>query len=84
MNIGNLVKMANQIGAFFEAMPDRAQAVADVAAHLQRAWEPRMRTALVEHLDGPGGGDLKAIVREAVNTHRGALAPNPAPDSARG
>ncbi|HUW37462.1 MAG TPA: formate dehydrogenase subunit delta [Rhodocyclaceae bacterium] len=83
MNIGNLVKMANQIGAFFEAMPDRAQAVADVAAHLQRSWEPRMRAALLDHLDGQDGGDLKAIVREAVIAHRGALAPDPAPADAR-
>ncbi|OIQ94634.1 NADH-dependent formate dehydrogenase delta subunit FdsD [mine drainage metagenome] len=83
MNIENLVKMANQIGAFFEAMPDRTQAVADVAAHLQRSWEPRMRAALVAHVDGQGG-DLRAIVRAAVIAHRGALAPDPAPADARG
>jgi hypothetical protein len=35
MNLEKLIAMANQIGAFFEAMPDREQAVADVASHLQ-------------------------------------------------
>ena len=75
MNVENLVRMANQIGAFFEAMPDRAQAVSDVATHLQRSWEPRLRSALLAHLDAQGGGDLKPIVREAVTAHRDALSP---------
>jgi hypothetical protein len=38
--------MANQIGAFFEAQPDQTQAAKDVAAHIQRNWEARMRKAL--------------------------------------
>ena len=45
MNISNLIKMANQIGAFFEAMPNHEQAVKDIAAHIQRSWDPRMRAA---------------------------------------
>lgn len=63
MNSANLIKMANQIGAFFEPMPDRAQAVKDIAAHIQRNWEPRMRAGLLQH-----GGDaaLSPIVREAL------------------
>jgi FdhD protein len=44
MNPDHLIRMANQIGAFFEAMPDREQAVKDVADHLRRTWDPRMRT----------------------------------------
>lgn len=45
MNPTNLIKMANQIGAFFEAMPDRQQAVRDVASHITRSWEPRQSSA---------------------------------------
>jgi hypothetical protein len=45
MHIDNLVKMANQIGTFFEAMPDRDEALGDIASHLKRFWEPRMRRA---------------------------------------
>jgi formate dehydrogenase subunit delta len=81
MNIDNLVKMANQIGTFFEAEPDRDQALADIAGHIKRSWEPRMRRALLEHIDrdgGSGGGSsggsqLKDIVMEAVRVHRDPL-----------
>ncbi len=71
MNPANLIKMANQIGAFFEAMPDREQAIKDVAAHIQRNWEPRMRSRLLEHLAASGNGELKDVVREAVPLIRG-------------
>lgn len=66
MNPAKLIKMANQIGAFFEAMPNREQAVKDIAAHIQRNWEPRMRTALLEHISNDGGAELSSIVREAL------------------
>ncbi|HPL79530.1 MAG TPA: formate dehydrogenase subunit delta, partial [Burkholderiaceae bacterium] len=33
MNADNLVIMANQIGSFFETMPDRQQALTDIAGH---------------------------------------------------
>jgi formate dehydrogenase subunit delta len=65
MNISNLVKMANQIGAFFEAMPDREQAVKDIAAHIQKSWDPRMRLALLQHIGNAGGTELSPLVREA-------------------
>jgi formate dehydrogenase subunit delta len=73
MNIDNLAKMANQIGTFFEAEPDRDQALADIAGHLKRSWEPRMRRALLQHIDRDGGSLLKDIVVEAVRVHREPL-----------
>ena len=66
MNPNNLIRMANQIGAFFEAMPDREQAVKDIASHLRRTWDPRMRTQLLKMLCGPDAGKLKPVVRDAV------------------
>lgn len=66
MNSDHLVKMANQIGAFFEAMPDRDQAVRDVADHLRRSWEPRMREQLLGMPAEALAGQLKPIVREAL------------------
>ena len=65
MNISNLIKMANQIGAFFEAMPNREQAVKNIAAHIQRSWDPRMRTALLQHIGKGGDSGLSPIVRDA-------------------
>jgi formate dehydrogenase subunit delta len=66
MNLDKLIRMANQIGAFFEAMPDREQAVRDIANHLRRTWDPRMRTQLLATLGGAEEGRLKPLVRDAV------------------
>ncbi len=73
MNADNLVTMANQIGSFFETMPDRQQALNDIAGHLKRFWEPRMRRSLLAHVDEHAGVQLKAIVLEAVRLHRAAI-----------
>ncbi|GAB7550314.1 formate dehydrogenase subunit delta [Cupriavidus sp. 8B] len=73
MNSDNLVKMANQIGTFFEAMPDREEAVADIAGHIKRFWEPRMRRALLERLDGNDDAGLDEIVLLAVTRYRALL-----------
>ena len=66
MKRANLIKMANQIGAFFEAMPDREQAVADVATHLKRTWEPRMRVEILKALGTAEEAQLKPVVRDAL------------------
>jgi formate dehydrogenase subunit delta len=66
MNPANLVKMANQIGAFFEAMPDHEQAAKDVANHILRSWERRMRSRFLEYIAAAGDGELKAVVRDAL------------------
>ena len=68
-----LVGMANQIGDFFEDMPDREQAKADIANHLKKFWEPRMRKAIVQKMDGGEAEGLRPMVREAIDAHRGLL-----------
>lgn len=80
MDIANLIRMANRIGDFFEAMPDRAEAMDDIAEHIQKFWEPRMRTALLDFLDeSPDGqaGDvgLDPMVRDAIVAKAHALRP---------
>ena len=65
MDIHRLVKMANEIGGFFEQTPDRSEAVNSIAMHLRNFWEPRMRRQLIEHVK-QGGAELKGIVRDAV------------------
>jgi formate dehydrogenase subunit delta len=75
MDIDNLVRMANRIADFFEAMPDGDEARDGIANHLQRFWEPRMRQEIVAHLDAHAGEGLKPIVLEAITKHRAALLP---------
>ncbi|MBY4945163.1 formate dehydrogenase subunit delta [Cupriavidus respiraculi] len=73
MNIETLVRMANQVGTFFEAMPDRDEALADIAAHLRRFWAPRMRSVLLAHVDAGEAPDLIPIVQAALREHRQQL-----------
>ena len=70
MNAENLIKMANDIGAFFEAMPNREQATQDVATHIKKFWEPRMQRSFLEYLKAHGDQELKPVVREAVREIR--------------
>lgn len=63
-----LVYMANQIGAFFRAQGTDT-ASAKTAEHLRRYWDPRMRRAIVAHLD-EGGAGLDPAVRQAVEMLR--------------
>jgi formate dehydrogenase subunit delta len=46
-----LVKMANEIAAFFHAEPDHAVAMEGVAGHIKRFWDPRMRSELLKWVD---------------------------------
>jgi formate dehydrogenase subunit delta len=66
MKAERLVEMANDIGHFFAAEPDRAAAVAGIANHLQRFWDPRMRRAIRQHVQN-GGAGLEDPVREAID-----------------
>ena len=68
-----LVTMANQIGKFFVSQ-GAASASAGIAAHIQKFWEPRMRKAIVAHLDA-GGAGLDPAVRAAIEMLRPAPAP---------
>ena len=63
--VEHLVKMANDIADFFRSEPDHAVAVAGVATHIRRYWEPRMRRQIHAHVAG-GGAGLGALAREAI------------------
>ena len=63
-----LVYMANQIGKFFKAQ-DTATASAKIAEHMTKFWDPRMRSAILAHLDA-GGAGLDPAARQAVETLR--------------
>ncbi|MCL4183076.1 MAG: formate dehydrogenase subunit delta [Burkholderiaceae bacterium] len=76
MNIDKLVRMANQIERFFRSEPDRDAAVAGIADHIRRFWEPRMREAIVAHLDA-GGEGLDELARRAIERYRDARGAEP-------
>ena len=68
MHTESLVRMVNQIGTFFEAMPDRSSALEEMAQHIRRFWEPRMRTQLLAHAQ-QGGEGLGVMAQEAILRH---------------
>ncbi len=74
MEASSLIKMANQIGTFFESMPNHQQALEDIATHLKRFWAPKMRKIIIDSIDQKQDAEMMDIVREAINTHRDLLA----------
>ena len=64
MTTSRVAYMANQIAANFAAQ-GHDTAVADIADHLQKFWEPRMRRQLLEYL-AAGGSDLHELAAEAA------------------
>ena len=65
MNISRLVTMANDIAAFFAAEPDHESGAEQVANHLRKFWEPRMRKEIRQCLE-QGGTGLSALARRGV------------------
>lgn len=65
MNPQRLVAMANDIANYFDAEPDRELAIAGVANHLVKFWDPVMRAQLVGHAAREGAG-LSDLARAAV------------------
>jgi formate dehydrogenase subunit delta len=59
-----LIYMANQIGKFF-APQEHDKAVAGIANHLTRFWDPSMRKKIIHHLI-QGGEGLDPLAKEAV------------------
>jgi formate dehydrogenase subunit delta len=66
MNIDLLIKMANEISAYFASEPDAEQAAQAVAGHLRRFWEPRMRRQIVSYYEERRGAGLSELALRAV------------------
>jgi formate dehydrogenase subunit delta len=69
MSPDRLIYMANQIGKFFQSQ-GHGKAVPGIAEHIRKFWDPRMRSAILAHLDGGGGAGLDPDVRDAVESLR--------------
>jgi formate dehydrogenase subunit delta len=78
MDAQRLIRMANQIGEFFEAEPDRAAALEGIAGHITRFWDPRMRRELLRWMDQHDGQGIRPLVADAIRTYRTRLTPQPA------
>ena len=66
MHIDYLIKMANDIGDFFKADPDKDAAAANIHMHIKRFWDPRMRKEIIAHYTQTQGIGLEGQVLAAV------------------
>jgi formate dehydrogenase subunit delta len=66
MNIDLLIKMTNEIGEFFAGAADAQQAPRDVANHLKRYWEPRMRAQMIAYYEQRQGAGLTDLAKSGV------------------
>jgi formate dehydrogenase subunit delta len=66
MNIDLMIKMLNEISAFFAGEDDREQAARDIQNHVLRYWEPRMRAQLLEYFEQRQGAGLSELALQAV------------------
>ncbi len=69
MDIEKLVKMANQIGDFFEANPDVEDAKLEIASHLKKFWNSVMIKAIVAHVQQQQGAGLHPRVVAAIQQY---------------
>jgi formate dehydrogenase subunit delta len=61
----HLVTMANDIGNFFRAEPDRQVALDGIANHINKFWTRRMRQKLLDYVQH-GGDGLNELPRQAL------------------
>jgi formate dehydrogenase subunit delta len=66
MSPDRLIQMANQIGTFFKSQGE-AHAAPGIADHINKFWDPRMRSAILAHWEA-GGEGLDPLVQDAMTT----------------
>ncbi len=66
MKIERLIKMANDIGDFFNAESNKEIAAEGITKHILRSWDPRMRRDIIAYCQQDGAG-LSDLVRTAIS-----------------
>lgn len=70
-NISTLVRMANDIEKFFKVQGEE-RAIAGIAEHVKKFWEPRMKAQIFAHLD-QGGDGLDPLTLKALQNLKKAM-----------
>ncbi|MGZ4980855.1 MAG: formate dehydrogenase subunit delta [Methylobacter sp.] len=65
MKIERLIRMANDIGNFFNSESDKEIAAEGIKNHILRSWDPRMRKAIITYCQ-EDGSELSDLVKAAV------------------
>lgn len=65
IELGQLIAMANQIGDFFSPYPPE-RALEGLRNHFRCYWDPRMRDALLKHIEAGADGLHERVVQGAL------------------
>lgn len=76
MDIDNLIKMANQIGSFYDSLPDPDEASREISGHIKKFWAPRMRIQLLDFVEQEDGAGLSPIVLASIRANIDKLQPD--------
>ncbi|MEY3191119.1 MAG: hypothetical protein RIS10_1236 [Pseudomonadota bacterium] len=66
MKIKTLIRMANDIGNFFNAESNKEIAAEGVKKHILRSWDPRMRRDIITYFK-EDGAELSDLAKVAVS-----------------
>ncbi|MEY3289220.1 MAG: hypothetical protein RLZZ419_1462 [Pseudomonadota bacterium] len=65
MKIETLVKMANDIGNFFNAESNKEIAAEGISKHILRSWHPKMRREIIAYCKEDGSA-LSELAKTAI------------------
>ena len=74
MHNSDLVRMANQIAAYFNPYP-KSEAIDGIAKHVHLFWDPRMRNQLKAFIDQGGEGLSPLFLEAAADYFKGPKTP---------
>ena len=66
MKTERLIKMANDIGDFFNAESNKEIAAEGIAKHILRSWDPRMRRDIIAYCQQDGSA-LSDLAKKAIS-----------------
>ncbi len=76
MDIDNLIKMANQIGSFYDSLPDPDEASREISGHIKKFWAPRMRIQMLDYVEQENGAGLSPVVLASIRANIDNLQPD--------
>jgi len=76
VDIDNLIKMANQIGSFYDSLPDPDEASREISGHIKKFWAPRMRIQMLDYVEQENGAGLSPVVLASIRANIDNLQPD--------
>jgi formate dehydrogenase subunit delta len=69
MQTDDMVRMANQISDFFKSYTEK-EAIAGIADHISKFWDPSIRRDFLAHIEAGGAGFSELVKKSAADVKR--------------